>query len=47
MENFLSEQRKFERVTLKSDAFLNQEKPIDTIIKNLIDSNSMSKETSL
>ena len=48
MENVLSDQRKFEKVTLKNDAFLNvvvnQEKRIDTIFKNLVDSNSMSKE---
>ena len=48
MENLLSDQRKFERVTLKNDAFLNfvmnQEKCIDTIFKNLVDSKSMSKE---
>ena len=48
MENLLSDQRKFEKVTLKNDAFLNfvvnQEKHIDTIFKNLVDSNSMSKE---
>ena len=48
MENILSDERKFERVTLKNDAFLNfvlnQEKRIDTIFKNLVDSNSMSKE---
>ena len=48
VENLLSNQRKFERVTLKNDAFLNfvvnQEKRIDTIFKNLVDSNSMSKE---
>ena len=48
MENPLSDQRKLERVTLKNDAFLNflvnQEKRIDTIFKNLVDSNSMSKE---
>ena len=39
---------KFERATLKNDAFLNfvvnQEKCIDTIFKNLVDSNGMSKE---
>ena len=44
MENLLSN----ERVTLKNDAFLNfvvnQGKHIDTIFKNLVDSNSMSKE---
>ena len=48
MENLLSDQRKFEKVTLKNDAFLNfvvnQKKRIDTIFKNLVDSNSMSKE---
>ena len=48
MENLLSDQRKFERVTLKNDAFLNfvvnQEKRKDTIFKNLVNSNSMSKE---
>ena len=48
MENLLSDQRKFEKVTLKNDAFLNfvvhQEKHIDTIFKNLVDPNSMSKE---
>ena len=48
MENLLNDQGKFERVTLKNDAFLNfvvnQEKCIDTIFKNLVDSNSMSKE---
>ena len=50
MENLLSDQRKFEKVTLKNDAFLNfvvnQEKRIDTIFKKLVDSNSMSKEMS-
>ena len=48
MENLLSDQRKFEKVTLKNDAFLNfavnQEKHIDTIFKNLVDPNGMSKE---
>ena len=48
MENPLSDQRKFEKVTLKNDAFLNfvvnLEKLIDTIFKKLVDSNSMSKE---
>ena len=48
MENLLSDQRKFEKGTFKNDAFLNfvfnQEKRIDTIFKNLVDSNSMSKE---
>ena len=48
MENLLSDQRKFEKVTLKNGTFLNfvvnQEGCIDTIFKNLVDSNSMSKE---
>ena len=48
MENLLSDHRKFEKVTLKNDAFLNfvvnQEKHIDTIFINLVDCNSMSKE---
>ena len=47
MKNLLSDQRKFERVTLKNDAFLNfvvnQGKRIDTIFKNLVDSKCMSK----
>ena len=47
MENLLSDERKFEIVTLKNDIFLNfvvnQEKRMDTIFKNLVDSNSMSK----
>ena len=48
MENLLSDERKFERVTLKIDAFLNfvvnQEKRIDTTFKNLVDSDIMSRE---
>ena len=48
MENLLSDQRTFETVTFKNDAFLNfvvnQEKRIDAIFKSLVDSNSMSKE---
>ena len=47
-ENLLNDHRKFERVTLKKDAFLNsvvnQKKHMDTIFKNSVDSNSMSKE---
>ena len=47
-EILLSDQRKFEKVTLKNDAFLNflvnQEKRIDTIFKNLVDSNFRSNE---
>ena len=50
MENLLSDQRKFQKVTLKKDVFLNfvvnQEKRTDTIFTNLVDSNSMSKEMS-
>ena len=48
MENLLSNQRKFEKVTLKNNTFLNfvvnQEKRLDTIFKNLVDSNSISNE---
>ena len=48
MENLLKDQRKFEKVTLENDAFLNfvvnQKKRIDTIFKKVVDSNSMSKE---
>ena len=48
MEYVLSDQRKFEKVTSKYDAFLNfvfnPEKRIDTIFKNLVDSNTMSNE---
>ena len=48
MENLLSDQRKFEKVTSKNDTFLNlvvnQIKRIDTIFNNLVDSNSMSNE---
>ena len=48
MENLFSDQRIFEKIILKNYAFLNfvvnQEKPIDTICKYLVDSNSMSKE---
>ena len=44
----MDDQRKFVKVTLKNDAFLNfvvnQKKRIDTIFKNLVDSNIMSKE---
>ena len=48
IKNLLNDQRKFKRVTWKNNAFLifvvNQQKRIDTIFKNLVDSNSMSKE---
>ena len=44
----MSDQRKFVKVTLKNEAFpnfvANQENRIDTIFKNLVDSNSMAKE---
>ena len=47
MENALRSQIKFERFTVKNDALLNflvnqKKKRIDTIFKNLVDSNSMS-----
>ena len=49
MENFLSDQSKFQKIALKDDNFLNfitsQEKRIDKICKKLVDSNSMSDET--
>ena len=49
MENFLSDQSKFQKITVKDDNFLNfitsQEKRIDKIYKKLVDSNSMSEET--
>ena len=48
MENLLSDQTKYELVTLNNAAFLNfvvnQEKHVDTIFKNLVDFKSMSKE---
>ena len=47
MENVLSDGRKLEEVTLKNDSFLNfvanQKNRIDTFVKNLVDSNSISK----
>ena len=49
MENFLSDQSKFQTIAVKDDNFLyfitNQEKRIDKIYKKLVDSNSMSEET--
>ena len=46
MENFLSDQSKFQKTAVKDDNFLNfitgQEKRIDKIYKRLFDSNSMS-----
>ena len=49
MENFLSDQSKFQKITIKDDNLLNfitsQEKRIDKIYKKLVDSNSMSEET--
>ena len=48
MENLRSDEIKFEKITLKNEAFLkfvgNQEKHIENIFKNQVDSNSMSKE---
>ena len=48
MENLLSDQRKFGKVTFENDAFLNfvinQEKRVETLFMNLVNSNSMSKE---
>ena len=49
MENFLSDQSKFQKIALKDDNFLNfitsQEKHIDKIYKKLVDSSSISEET--
>ena len=49
MENFLSDQSKFQKITIKDDNLLNfitsQEKRNDKIYKKLVDSNSMSEET--
>ena len=49
IENFLSDQSKFQTIAVKDDNFLyfitNQEKRIDKIYKKLVDSNSMSEET--
>ena len=49
MENFLSDQSKFQKIALKDDTFLNfiisQEKRIDKIYKRFVDSNLMSEET--
>ena len=49
MENFLSDQSKFQKIALKDDTFLNfiisQEKRIDKIYKRFADSNLMSEET--
>ena len=49
MENFLSDQSKFQKIALKDANFLNfitsQEKCIDKIYKKLVDSNSMYEET--
>ena len=47
MENFLSDNRKLEKVALKNDAFLNvvvNLKLIDIIFENQIDSNIIPKE---
>ena len=49
MENFLSDQSKFQKIALKDDNFLNfitsQEKRNDKIYEKLVHSNSMSEET--
>ena len=49
MENFLSDQSKFQKIALKDDNFLNfitsQEKRIAKIYKKLVDSDSMSEKT--
>ena len=49
MENFSSDQNKFQKIAWKDDNFLSfiisQEKRNDEIYKKLVDSNSMSKET--
>ena len=45
MENFLSDQRKFEKVTVQNDAFLNfvgnEEKRTDNVFKNVVNSKLM------
>ena len=49
MENFLSDQSKFQETAVKDDNFLNfinsQEKRIDKIYQKLVNSDSMSEET--
>ena len=49
MENFLSDQSKFQKTAVKDDNFLNfttsQEKRIGKICKKLVDPNSMPEET--
>ena len=49
MENFLSDQNKFQKTVVKDDDFWNfimsQEKRINKIYKKLIDVNGMSEET--
>ena len=49
MENFLSDQNKFQKIALKGDNFLNfitsQEKHIHKIYKKLVDCNSLAEET--
>ena len=49
MENFLSDQGKFQRTAVKDDNFMNfmtsQEKRINKIFKKLVGSNSNSQET--
>ena len=49
LENLLNDTRKFEKINLKYDGILNfainQEKRIDSILKKLVASNSISEET--
>ena len=45
MENFLSDESKFQKITLKDDNFLNFITSQDKIYKKLVDSNSMYEET--
>ena len=48
MDNFLNDTRKFEKTNLKNDGILNfainQEKRVDSILKKLVASNSISEE---
>ena len=47
-ENLEGDQRKFEKVTLNNEAFvnfvINKEKHVETIFKNLVDSNVYQKK---
>ena len=50
IDDILSDQNKFCKVSLKDDTLLNfainQEKHVDKVLKNLVESNSMTKKTS-